>query len=239
MNMTCTLQKTRIDADRPWVVSFTAPETEVADVAGRRAQVEASLTALAPIVRPLAISVDRCFRQLDTGLPAREIEPQPSTAGLVGDLARFGAVLRAAQASPPKPSLRDALSPAIVGAWLDSLCATREAAGIADWRSLDTLAVQVRTEADQVELTGLSRTLTAVREGRGGWVAGPVDEHGFGRWAPMALRWSAEYGRISLELSVHWMRWAEPGTKEQDMLQSALAVLESSGWTRAEYVRRA
>lgn len=234
MNMTCTLQKTRIDADRPWVVSLTAPETEVADVAGRRAQVEASLTALAPIVRPLALSVDRCFRELDTGLPAREIEPQPLTAALVGDLARFGALLRAAQASPPQPSLRDTLNPAIVGAWLEGLCAARESAGIADWRSLHTLAVQVRTEADHVELTGLSRTLTAVREGRSGWVAGPIDEHGFGRWPPMTLRWSAEYGRVSLELSVHWMRWAEPGTKEQGQLQSALAALESSGWARAE-----
>lgn len=234
MTMTSTLQKTRIDADRPWVARLLAPETEVADVAARRAQVEASLTALAPIVRPLALSVDRCFRELDTGLPARGLEPQPSTAAIVGDLARFGAVLRAAQGSPPKPALRDALKPAVVHAWLDGLCAARASAGVADWRALEALAVQVRTEADHVELTGLSRTLAAVREGRAGWVAGPIDQQGFGQWAPMRLQWSAEYGRVELQLTVHWMRWAEPGTEEQGMLQSALASLESRGWTRAE-----
>lgn len=233
MTMTSTLQKTRVDADRPWVASFTAPETDIADVAGRCAQVEASLTALVPIVRPLAISVDRCFRELDTGLPARGVDPGPPIAMLAGDLARFGAVLRPAQAAAPTPTLRDALNPAVVREWLQGLSRDHGLAGPADWRRLETLAVQVKTEAEHVELTGLSRTLDAVRDGREGWVAGPVDNHGFGRWPPIALRWSADYGRVSLEISVHWMRWAEPGTPEQILLTTSIADLESRGWSRA------
>lgn len=232
MTMTSTLHKTRIEADRPWTVMFLAPETAIADVSGRCAQVEACLSALAPAVRPLALSMQRCWRELDTGLLARGVDPEPALAMLVGELDRFGAVLRPAYAEPPTPALRGALTPSVVRAWLGGLSATKGPAGITDWCTLESLAVRVSTPADRLELTGLSRTLDAVRDGRDTWVAGPVDNHGFGQWAPIHLRWSAESARVSLEVSVHWMRWAESGNPEQTRLAGALAAVEQAGWQR-------
>lgn len=221
--------QTRIDVDRPWTRAWTVQETEVTDVNGRAEQVEAALRCFAPVVRPLALSLDRGWREPDTGLLARGADPEPPIAIVVAEeLQKLGAVFRPTVAEPPVPTSVRELNPKAVRAFLGQHIGEVSDHGQADWRSLETLATAVAVSAPSVVVQG--RVVQGRGRGDETWVGGPLASEGFGGWAPLALRFDAEDPRVRLDLRVFWTRWTEVGTEEHAGLMAAIDELERSGW---------
>ena len=214
--------------ERGWWTTLSAPDTPPADRAARIAQLDGALAALAPVFRPLALEVEMCWREPDTGLPSPSSLDAPLHL-LVREGAERHVTLRPAVISPPPPEPVRALDGAAIAACL----ADEEppAPGLLlDWMEVRSVAAAVRADdaVREVRLEGLARPIPPFEPH---WFAGPVGEHGFEVWPPASLRVSA-HDRLRVTLVVYWSAWLQPGTGERERVEAAIARLHGLGWEK-------
>ncbi len=217
----------RID-ERGWWLNLAAPLTEPEARTARLDQVEAALTALAPVTLPLAVEVERCWRELDTGLPSPQ-PPEPPIRILASSHLPLGVTFRSTVAAPPVIEQRPALDAPAVRAWLAEDPGQRDG-HLLDWCSLRTLAVSVRA-AEPLTSLHLAQLGEPIAASAPGHFAGPPGERGFSRWPPLALQLTAE-DRVRFRLVVYWSLWSHEGRTERAWLEDAVARLVRAGWTR-------
>ncbi|MFZ5445211.1 MAG: hypothetical protein ACOZQL_34795 [Myxococcota bacterium] len=215
--------------ERGWLASLLAPPTRPEDRDARLGQLEEAFTALAPVFRPLALEVERCWRELDPGLPSRDATPQP-VCRLVTSLAASSPVVpRPTIANPPSMEIVAALDRRALTACLEDPSPTPPGV-LLDWRVIRTIAAAVRSFAPGEEFL-LRPAGKVVRALEPGWFAGPLGTSGFEGWPPAQVIFVAE-DRVELALHVHWSRWRVPESPERSAFEHALTTLEDRGWQR-------
>lgn len=210
-----------------WWISLVAPETAPHDREGRLDQVENVLTALEPVFRPLALEVELCWRELDTGLPA-PIFPEPPMRLLVLEGAQPRIAVRPSVAAPPPPILLPRLDRDAIFACLKS-GDSPDTNLVLDWLGIRSLAAAVYTiePHNTIMLEELGRWIPAYKPN---WFAGPVGDQGFEVWPPAVMNLSAEE-RVRFTLVVHWSGWCRHDSWERGAIDAAMSLLQASGWT--------
>jgi hypothetical protein len=220
------MNETQQIIERGWWTVLVAPETTPQDRETRLAQVESVLMALAPVFRPLALEVELCWRELDTGLPA-PIFPEPPIRLLVLDGAQSRVAVRPSVAAPPPPVLVPRLDHDAIAACLKN-GEPPDSNLVLDWLAIRSLAAAVRAfePLKTITLEQLGRSIPAYEPD---WFAGPVGDRSFEVWPPAELDLRAE-GRVRLRLIVYWSGWLRQGSRERGAIEAAMSLLQASGW---------
>lgn len=212
--------------ERGWWTSLVAPETEPADRAARIAQAGAVLTSLAPVFRPLALEVELCWRELDTGLPARTSIDAPLHL-LVADGARGRVTIRPTVVEPPPPRVVPELDAGSIAACIGD-APPPEPGLLLDWLEIRSVAAAVRSlhPAPELTIAELGRAIAPLQPD---WFAGPLGDRGYEVWPPGVLTLRAE-DRVRFTLVIHWSGWLREGSPEREAIESGIARLRSVGW---------
>jgi len=214
--------------DRAWSESLTAPLTEADDVEGRLNQLEAAFQALHPMVRPLAVEVETCWRELETGLPARNTYPDPPVRVFVEPGVPEGVVVLPATAGPPPIVSVPSLGPKALHALVGAERAQRPGL-VLDWVRCETLTVAASTSEPISALR--TRQLGVVQAFEPGWFAGPIDKLGYRLLPPIRI-WLFADASVTMTIVVHWSYWARANSKERAFLEAACERLDRAGWVR-------
>lgn len=218
--------------DRGMAYLLDAPWKEPSDREARLAQLEEAFVALAPIVRPLAVEVAYCWRDLEVGMPS--VDRDRSVRVLAVESLPPGTVVEPTRASVSVERV-ERIEPGALRAWVAAPGGERPGE-ILDWLTVTTLAVAVRTAdlVTEVRMADLERPIPAFAPG---WFSAPVGVPGPGfytRLLPILVELRTDNGFVSLEVLVHWALWFESGRPERAMLDHALATLCALGWTNRE-----
>ena len=217
--------------ERGWFAALVAPDAPAAARQERLLQVERALAAFAPVFRPLALQIERCWRDLDIGLPSRSADPDPYCCILASTAAAMRAVVRPTIGAAPPPRVVSELDHDSIAACLRETAAPAPAPNLLlDWRSIRTIAAAVRS-FDALEEFVLRPAGMVVRAFEPGWFAGPLGATGFEVVPPAELVFQAE-DRVTLTVNVYWSRWRFVGTPERAAFERAIAELEGAGWRR-------
>jgi hypothetical protein len=213
-------------SERGWRTNLVAPATLPKDRDARLAQMDEVLRTLAPIFQPLALEVEFCWRELDTGLPA-STTPEPAAQLMQLDQLSANVTIRSTM-NGPFPSVtvatfdRDSIA---------SLLHNAEAPDpnlIFDWQAIRSLAARVYTwdSVDAIRLEQLGQPISA--EARH-WFAGPVGDRDFAIWPPAKLELRAE-DRLRLAVTIYWSGWYFDGSAERKAFEKAFGQLQLAGW---------
>jgi hypothetical protein len=218
--------------ERGWLATLAAPELEASDRAGRLDQAERAFLAFAPVLRPLALEVERCWRAIDLGLPSRGAYPDPAWCILTSSDAPADVVAKPTVASPPPPRPVPRLDRAAIAECLRDGEPPPDPSLLLDWRSIQTIAAAVRAlrPLPELRLRPAGRTIRAYEPG---WFAGPLGATGFEAWPPAELILRAE-DRVVLTLNVYWSGWRSAGTPERAAFEAGIGELERAGWRRED-----
>jgi hypothetical protein len=216
--------------ERGTIATLVAPERPAADRAGRVEQAEHALGAFAPVFRPLALEIERCWREIDVGLPSRTIEPQPPFCMLAASSSLPRATARPTIASPPPFRVVPRLDGTAIASCLEA-GAPPDPNLLLDWCSIQTIAAAVRA-LRPLESFKLHPSGKTIRPYEPDWFAGPPGTTGFDVWPPAKLVLRAE-DRVVLTVNVYWSGW-RIGTPESAAFETGIAELESAGWRRAD-----
>jgi hypothetical protein len=216
--------------ERGAFATLIAPECGPADREGRLEQAERALAAFAPVFRPLTLEIERCWREIDIGLPSRTAFPEPAFCILTTSFPLARATARPTIASPPPFCIVPKLDRTAIAACLET-DAPPEPNLLLDWRSIQTIAAAVHTfrPLEGIKLRPSGQTVEASDPG---WFAGPPGTTGFDVWPPAELILRAE-DWVVLTLNVYWSGWRF-GTPESAAFKAGVAELESSGWRRTD-----
>ncbi|MCK6545945.1 hypothetical protein L6R52_08755 [Myxococcota bacterium] len=214
--------------ERSSFAALTAPETAPADRDARLEQVSRVFSAFAHVLEPLALEVERCFRELDVGLPSRAWSPNPACGILTLRELPPDVVVVPTIAAPPPATVVDAIDRDAIAALLRG--DAPDANVLLDWCSIRTLAVSVYTPRplDALHLRPHGRTVHAHAPG---WFAGPVGAVGFDRNPPAELALRCE-ARVTATVEIAWSGWRFDGSLERQAFESACAALVRAGWSR-------
>jgi hypothetical protein len=214
--------------ERGWWTSLSAPETDPAGRTARIAQAETVLSSLAPVFRPLALEVELCWRELDSGLPARTGADAPLHL-LVEEGAQDRVTIRPTVAVPPPPRFVPALDAESIAA-----CIVNEPSPgpglMMDWLEIRSVAAAVRAFEPTPDLT-IAELGRAIAPFQPHWFAAPVGDRGYEVWPPGVLTLRAE-DRVRFTLVIHWSGWLQEGTPGRAAIESAIARLRSRGWRK-------
>lgn len=212
--------------ERGWWNSLAAPETLPGDREARLIQAEAVLTALSPVIRPLALEVETCWRELDTGLPA-PLYPDEPIHLLVLEPAASGVTIRPTVARPPPAVRVQRLDGKAIS---DCLCGdeSSDPNHMLDWLTIRSVAASVRA-SEPIDSVTLEEVGRAILPHEPHWFAGPVGDRGFAVWPPAVLTFFAE-DRVRFTLLVHWSGWCRDGSPERSAIEGALGELVQAGW---------
>lgn len=212
--------------ERGWWTTLIAPETSPHAREERLLQVSNVLTVLAPVFRPLALEVELCWRELDTGLPA-PIYPEPPIHLLVLKDSQSRIAVRPSVASPPRPVLLSRLDSDAIAVCLKN-GQSPDPNLILDWIDIRSLAAAVRAfePLETITLAQLGRSIPAYEPN---WFAGPVGDRGFEVWPPARVELRSEE-RVRFTLIVHWSGWLYQGARERDAIEAVMSQLQANGW---------
>lgn len=216
--------------DRGWTWTLSAPLIESSEQRSQTLQQAAdAFDAFRPVMRPLAVEIQFCFWEAETGLPSGDVDwPRPWLMKLV-DTASVGRVT--ARTLFAGPAEERAVSAIDRSALLSSFAGVVPAVPnrVLGFRTIVTEAVALRTSvpATSILLKPWGREFPAFEPG---WFAGPHDTAGWGAVPPAQLTLDTQWGRISLELIVHWTHWLRRGSPERAAFEAGLRQLKSKGW---------
>jgi hypothetical protein len=212
--------------ERGAFAALVAPECGPADREGRLEQADRALAAFAPVFRPLTLEIERCWREVDVGLPSRTAFPDPAFCILTTNFPLAHATARPTIASPPPFCVVPKLDRTAIAACLET-DAPPEPNLLLDWCSIQTIAAAVHAFRP-LERIKLHPSGEAVEAYEPGWFAGPPGTMEFEVWPPAELILRAE-DRVVLTVNVYWSGWRF-GTPESAAFETGVVELERSGW---------
>ena len=220
--------------DQQWLdvngaeIVLDAPFTGLADRAARLDQRGDALTALAPVMRPLVIEVQLCWRELQTGLPAYVPSPGRRRFAVAGAVPRVA--VRPFWSDPPPLETVETIDRDLIASCLTGAAPPGPDLQ-EDWLEVNSTAMAVSAfePFDAIKVDLLEAPVPPYEPS---WFAGPISNAGEGYEyvAPAQLTLRSE-GRVTLKLAVHWSRWLHQMTPEREAVLAGLSRLVDKGWT--------
>ncbi len=187
-------------------------------------------TALAPVLRPLAVQVEYAWRDLVTSAESDDLDCPDDALIVLAEDPWPADVALSPRSRIPLPITR---VPSLSPDSLRALVASRggEFAGAQlDWFKLRTIAVALRT-SEPVTALLLGDPSEKIDSLEPGWFAGPRGLYQYDAIPPVDLELRSDHGDVDLRMTVHWTRWYDDGP-DNELIWDAVRDLETLGWSR-------